>query len=79
VYLMLAPNESNSSVFERAGAALAAGSSHAPDLGATVALQLKRLAGDGALRESLGSRARRLVDGRGAQRVARALLAERER
>lgn len=79
VYLMLAPNESNSSVFERAGAALAAGSSHAPDLGATVALQLKRLAGDAALRESLGSRARRLVDGRGAQRVARALLAERER
>jgi len=79
VYLMLAPNESNSTVFERAGAALAAGSSRAPDLSATVALQLKRLAGDAALRESLGMRARRLVDGRGAQRVARALLAEVER
>jgi spore coat polysaccharide biosynthesis predicted glycosyltransferase SpsG len=74
-FLTLAPNESNSLAFERAGAALSAGSPRAPDLGATVTLHLKRLAGDPALRESLGTRARRLVDGRGALRVARALMA----
>jgi spore coat polysaccharide biosynthesis predicted glycosyltransferase SpsG len=79
VFLTLASNESNSPVFERVGAALLAGSSRAPDLGATVALHLKRLAGDPALRESLGSRARRLVDGGGALRVARALMAEARR
>lgn len=75
VFLTLASNESNSPVFEQAGAALSAGSSRAPDLGATVALHLKRLAGDPALRQALGTRARRLVDGRGALRVARALMA----
>jgi len=77
VFLTLAPNESNSSAFERAGAALAAGSADAPDCGAAVALHLKRLAGDPVLRESLGASARRLVDGQGALRVARAIAAGR--
>jgi UDP-2,4-diacetamido-2,4,6-trideoxy-beta-L-altropyranose hydrolase len=77
VFLTLAPNESNSSAFERAGAALPAGSPDAPDCGATVALHLKRLAGDPILRESLGASARRLVDGQGALRVARAIALER--
>jgi len=76
VFLTLATNqEPNASAFERAGAALPAGSPDAPDCGAAVALNLKRLAGDPALRESLGASARRLVDGQGAQRVARALTA----
>lgn len=77
VFLTLAPNESNSSAFERAGAALPAGSPNAPDCGAAVALHLKRLAGDPALRESLGASARRLVDGQGALRVARAIAVGR--
>ena len=75
VFLTLAPNESNSLAFERAGAGLPAGSPGAPDFGAAVALHLKRLAGDPALRESIGARARLLVDGQGAQRVAQALAA----
>lgn len=79
VFLTLAPNESNSSAFERAGAALSAGSPGAPDVGAAVALNLKRLAGDPNLRESLGASARRLVDGQGAQRVAQALTTGRRR
>lgn len=80
VFLTLAPNqEPNASAFERAGAALSAGSPGAPDFGAAVALNLKRLAGDPVLRESLGTSARRLVDGLGAQRVAHALTAGRRR
>jgi len=80
VFLTLAPNqEPNAWAFERAGAALPAGSPGAPDFAAAVALNLKRLAGDPVLRESLGASARRLVDGQGAQRVAQALTAGRRR
>jgi UDP-2,4-diacetamido-2,4,6-trideoxy-beta-L-altropyranose hydrolase len=75
-FVTLAPNqEPNASAFERACAALPAGSPAAPDFGAAVALHLKRLAGDAAQRESLGASARRLVDGQGALRVAQALAA----
>jgi UDP-2,4-diacetamido-2,4,6-trideoxy-beta-L-altropyranose hydrolase len=74
VFLRLAPNESNGTAFERAGAALPAGFPDAADCRATIALELKRLAGDAVLRESLGSSARRLVDGQGALRVAQALI-----
>ena len=80
VFLTLASNqEPNASAFERAGAALPAGSPSGPDFGAAVVLNLKRLAGDPALRESLGANARKLVDGLGAQRVAQALTAVRHR
>jgi len=72
VSLTMAPNQRpNAAAFERAGAALAAGSADHPDLGATVARQLGWLAADAALREKLGAAGRRLVDGQGASRVAR--------
>lgn len=74
VSLTMAPNQRpNAAAFERAGAALAAGSADHPDLGATVARHLECLGADAALREKLGVAGRRLVDGQGASRVAREL------
>lgn len=74
VSLTMAPNQTpNAAAFERAGAALAAGSADHPDLCATVARHLGCLAADGAFREKLGAAGRRLVDGQGASRVAREL------
>ncbi|MBI1726859.1 MAG: hypothetical protein HYR50_06295 [Candidatus Rokubacteria bacterium] len=74
VSLTMAPNQRpNAAAFERAGAALAAGSADHPDLGATVARHLGCLAADAGLREKLGAAGRRLVDGQGASRVAREL------
>jgi UDP-2,4-diacetamido-2,4,6-trideoxy-beta-L-altropyranose hydrolase len=58
--------------FERAGAALAVRAG-ANALGDCVATALERLAGDHTLRASMGARARQLVDGQGARRVATAL------
>jgi UDP-2,4-diacetamido-2,4,6-trideoxy-beta-L-altropyranose hydrolase len=74
VSLTMTPNQRpNATAFERAGAALAAGSADHPDLGATVARHLGCLAADATLRENLGVAGRRLVDGQGASRVAREL------
>ncbi len=74
VSLTMAPNQRpHAAAFERAGAALAAGSADHPDLGATVARHLGCLAADATLRENLGAAGRRLVDGQGASRVAREL------
>lgn len=59
--------------FEHAGAALVARAGGNVALGESLATALGRLARDRALRASMGARARRLVDGRGALRVAAAL------
>jgi len=75
VSVTMAPNQRpNAVAFERAGAALAAGSADHPDLCATVAKHLGALAADVALREKLGAAGRGLVDGQGASRVARELV-----
>jgi len=66
---------SNFEAFERAGAALGAGGAEDAGLGASLRAALARLAADGALRAALGARGRALVDGQGAQRVARAITA----
>lgn len=60
--------------FEEAGAALAGGVLGDPALSSGLESALRRLAGDAALRASLGARGRELVDGAGATRVARAIL-----
>jgi UDP-2,4-diacetamido-2,4,6-trideoxy-beta-L-altropyranose hydrolase len=74
VSVTMAPNQRpNAAAFERAGAALTAGSADHPDLGTIVARHLGRLAADAALREQLGAAGRRVVDGQGASRVAREL------
>lgn len=57
--------------FERAGAALSGGSAGDSGLGPALESALRRLAGDPALRATVGGRARQLVDGQGALRVAR--------
>ena len=75
VVVMTASNQSrNVEAFARDGAALVAGSTSSPRLHEDIEAQIARLVGDGHLRTVLGSTARRLVDGLGAQRVARALL-----
>jgi len=74
VSVTMAPNQRpNAAAFERAGAAVAAGSADHPDLCANVARHLGGLAIDAALRAKLGAAGRRLVDGQGASRVARVL------
>ena len=60
----------NFEAFTKAGVALGAGAAGDPDLSDAIEAGVKRLAGDGALRESLGARGRALVDGQGAHRVA---------
>jgi len=59
--------------FERAGAALVVRVDGNGTLAESLATALGRLACDRALRASIGARARRLVDGQGALRVASAL------
>ena len=74
VVLQTADNQTgNVRGFERAGAALVVRSGANEPLAASLATALSRLAADGALRASIGARARRLVDGQGALRVAAAL------
>jgi spore coat polysaccharide biosynthesis predicted glycosyltransferase SpsG len=74
VALQTADNQAgNVDGFERAGAALVVRAGGTASLGDRVATALTRLAGDHALRASMGARARGLVDGRGALRVATVL------
>ncbi len=60
----------NFEALTKAGVALGAGAAGDPDLSDAIEAGVKRLAGDGALRETLGARGRALVDGQGAHRVA---------
>jgi spore coat polysaccharide biosynthesis predicted glycosyltransferase SpsG len=60
----------NFEALTKAGVALGAGAAGDPDLGGAIEAAVKRLAGDGTLRETLGARGRALVDGQGAHRVA---------
>jgi UDP-2,4-diacetamido-2,4,6-trideoxy-beta-L-altropyranose hydrolase len=74
VMLCVADNQRpNFEAFDRAGAALAAGRVGDAALGASLRAALARLAADSALRAALGARGRALVDGRGSERVARAI------
>jgi UDP-2,4-diacetamido-2,4,6-trideoxy-beta-L-altropyranose hydrolase len=74
VMLCMADNQRpNFEAFERAGAALGAGAAGDAGLAASLRAALRRLAADSALRAALGARGRALVDGRGAERVARAI------
>jgi spore coat polysaccharide biosynthesis predicted glycosyltransferase SpsG len=76
VMMCMADNQRpNFEAFERAGAALGAGGADDAELSASLRTALGRLATDGALRSALGARGRALVDGHGAQRVARAITA----
>jgi spore coat polysaccharide biosynthesis predicted glycosyltransferase SpsG len=76
VMMCMADNQRpNFEAFERAGAALGAGGADDAELSASLRAALGRLATDGALRSALGARGRALVDGHGAQRVARAITA----
>ena len=63
----------NFDAFERAGAALGAGGAGDPGLSEAIESALRRLAGDGALRATMGARGRALVDGQGAIRVAQVI------
>lgn len=72
VVIRMADNQAgNVDGFERAGAALGAGSADGPGLGFALEWTLRRLVGDSALRAAVSARARALVDGQGALRVAR--------
>lgn len=72
VIVQMADNQApNASGFERAGAALSAGRAGHPELGSALTDALRRLVADASLRQALGGRARELVDGAGALRVAR--------
>ena len=64
----------NAEAFARARAAPAAGRAGEPGLGGAIAAALRRLAADPAARAEVAARARALVDGRGAIRVARRIL-----
>jgi UDP-2,4-diacetamido-2,4,6-trideoxy-beta-L-altropyranose hydrolase len=75
VMVMTAPNQArNVEAFERAGAALFAGSASAPDIRVKVETAVVQLASDPVLRARLGAAGRKLVDGEGARRVARELV-----
>jgi spore coat polysaccharide biosynthesis predicted glycosyltransferase SpsG len=75
VVVCMADNQQpNAAAFERAGAALAAGDAGDAGLEAAVEAALRRLAGDAGARLEVATRARALVDGRGAARVAARLL-----
>lgn len=74
VVLQMADNQAgNVEGFERAGAALVVRDGGQGTLAESLASAVGRLACDPALRVSIGARARRLVDGQGALRVAAAL------
>src|SRR5262249_52673836 len=74
VVLQTADNQAgNVEGFERAGAALVVRAHGNGTLAESLASAVGRLACDRALRASIGARARRLVDGQGAFRVASAL------
>lgn len=74
VMLCMADNQRpNFDAFERAGAALGAGAAGDAGLFASLRVAVGRFAADRALRAALGARGRALVDGQGAQRVARAI------
>jgi spore coat polysaccharide biosynthesis predicted glycosyltransferase SpsG len=74
VVLKIADNQTgNVEGFERAGAALVVPAGGNQALAGSLATTLGRLAGDPALRASIGARARQLVDGQGALRVVAAL------
>jgi UDP-2,4-diacetamido-2,4,6-trideoxy-beta-L-altropyranose hydrolase len=76
VMMCMADNQRpNFEAFRRAGAALGADGPDDAALAASLRAALGRLAADGALRAALGARGRALVDGQGAQRVARAITA----
>jgi spore coat polysaccharide biosynthesis predicted glycosyltransferase SpsG len=64
----------NAEGFARAGAAPAAGRAGEPGLAGAIEAALRRLAADPAARAEVAARARALVDGRGAIRVARRIL-----
>jgi len=63
--------------FEQAGAALFAGVANSSELRTALERRLRELAGKMTLRIALSAAARRLVDGQGAQRVARAMVCDR--
>lgn len=72
IMVAMAENQAaNVDAFERAGAALRAGSAGQPDLEAALRSAVQRLVGDPSVRTALAGRARDLVDGHGAPRVAR--------
>lgn len=74
VVLQTADNQAgNVEGLERAGAALVVRDTGNAALGESLAAALGRLVSDRPLRASMGAQARRLVDGRGALRVAAAL------
>jgi len=66
--------EPNAAAFDRAGAAPCAARAGEPALREKLESVLRRLAGDAAARADIAGRARRLVDGRGAARVAEHIL-----
>ena len=75
VAVALADNQrANFEAFTKAGLALGAGAAGDPDLSDAIEETVKRLAGDGALRATMGARGRALVDGHGASRVARLIV-----
>ncbi len=75
VMVMTEPNQArNVEAFERAGAALFAGSVSAPDIRMKAEKTVAQLASDPMLRARLGAAGRKLVDGEGARRVARELV-----
>jgi spore coat polysaccharide biosynthesis predicted glycosyltransferase SpsG len=63
----------NFEAFPRAGAAIAGGRAGEAGLRASLAAATARLGADAGLRRRLGERGRALVDGQGAERVARAI------
>lgn len=67
---MIGNQRANAEAFDRAGAALDAGIVDGARLRTALESHLRGLAGDAARRAELGRRARSLIDGRGALRVA---------
>lgn len=67
---MVGNQRANAEAFDRAGAALDAGIVDGASLRTALESHLRCLAGDAARRAELGRRARSLIDGRGALRVA---------
>jgi spore coat polysaccharide biosynthesis predicted glycosyltransferase SpsG len=75
IAVCMADNQApNARAFGEAGAAVPAGRAGTPGLRAAVEAALRRLDGDPAARAGLAARARALVDGRGAMRVAREIV-----
>ena len=71
--LVVAPNQARSAeLLATSGAALCLGLGGPPDA-AAIAAALERLLADGALRAQLSGEMRRIVDGRGGERVTEEL------